>query len=181
MRTYGFTLLELLLVVGVSAILIVGGISTYNLVSNGMKVNETVALLNIIVERTHKYYPNLDYGTDDIEGLLINTGSVPKKYYSATAGHIRTPFGDSTNAISVIGSAGTGDANADIDIQMRVPPALLVQILSIFNVHANGVIACGVSVSYMSSENTLPLDQVSDACGSSMTLPDTPNLIYYAR
>jgi prepilin-type N-terminal cleavage/methylation domain-containing protein len=41
----GFTLLELLLVIGVAALLLIGGIATYRLVSDGNKATETTRLL----------------------------------------------------------------------------------------------------------------------------------------
>ncbi|MDB5477849.1 MAG: hypothetical protein JWM96_344 [Alphaproteobacteria bacterium] len=44
-REGGFTLLELLLVIGVAALLLIGGIATYRLVSDGNKTTETTRLL----------------------------------------------------------------------------------------------------------------------------------------
>lgn len=41
----GFTLLELLLVVGVGALLLIGGIATYRLVSEGNKVTDTQRMI----------------------------------------------------------------------------------------------------------------------------------------
>lgn len=41
----GFTLLELLLVVGVGALLLIGGIATYRLVSEGNKVTDTTRMV----------------------------------------------------------------------------------------------------------------------------------------
>jgi Tfp pilus assembly major pilin PilA len=44
-RESGFTLLELLLVIGVAALLLIGGIATYRLVSEGNKATEATRLL----------------------------------------------------------------------------------------------------------------------------------------
>jgi type II secretory pathway pseudopilin PulG len=44
-REGGFTLLELLLVIGVAALLLIGGIATYRLVSEGNKATEATRLL----------------------------------------------------------------------------------------------------------------------------------------
>ena len=44
----GFTLLELLLVVGVGALLLIGGIATYRLVSEGNKVTDTTRMVMTI-------------------------------------------------------------------------------------------------------------------------------------
>ena len=47
-REAGFTLLELLLVVGVGALLLIGGIATYRLVSEGNKAAETMRQVMMI-------------------------------------------------------------------------------------------------------------------------------------
>lgn len=44
-RESGFTLLELLLVIGVAALLLIGGIATYRLVSDGNKATESTRML----------------------------------------------------------------------------------------------------------------------------------------
>jgi prepilin-type N-terminal cleavage/methylation domain-containing protein len=51
-RQSGFTLLELLLVIGVAALLLIGGIATYRLVSDGNKATETSRLLLTIRQET---------------------------------------------------------------------------------------------------------------------------------
>lgn len=51
-RESGFTLLELLLVIGVAALLLIGGIATYRLVSDGNKATETTRLLLTIRQET---------------------------------------------------------------------------------------------------------------------------------
>lgn len=52
----GFTLLELLLVVGVGALLLIGGISTYRLVSENNKITETSRLLLQVKQEVQNIY-----------------------------------------------------------------------------------------------------------------------------
>lgn len=49
----GFTLLELLLVIGVAALLLIGGIATYRLVTDGNKTTETTRLLLTIRQESN--------------------------------------------------------------------------------------------------------------------------------
>lgn len=51
-RESGFTLLELLLVIGVAALLLIGGIATYRLVSDGNKTTEATRLLLTLRQET---------------------------------------------------------------------------------------------------------------------------------
>lgn len=52
----GFSLLELLLVVGVGALLLLAGIATYRLVTQGNDVNDAVRVLTTIKSQTQKAY-----------------------------------------------------------------------------------------------------------------------------
>ncbi len=51
-RQSGFTLLELLLVIGVAALLLIGAIATYRLVSDGNKATESTRLLLTLRQET---------------------------------------------------------------------------------------------------------------------------------
>ncbi len=74
----GFTLLELLLVVGVGAILLLAGIATYRLVTEGNNVNEAGRLLTTIKQQVQRLYQGQNtYGAAaDISTTLINAGVV---------------------------------------------------------------------------------------------------------
>ena len=73
----GFTLLELLLVVGVGAILLLAGIATYRLVTEGNNVNEASRLLTTVKQQVQRLYQGQNtYGAGDISTALINAGAI---------------------------------------------------------------------------------------------------------
>lgn len=73
----GFTLLELLLVVGVGALLLIGGIATYRLVVEGNKVSEATRLLLRIKSEAQNLYANqADYNGLN-NALLQNLDVLP--------------------------------------------------------------------------------------------------------
>lgn len=66
----GFSLLELLLVVGVGALLLLAGIATYRLVTQGTSSNEAVRVLTTIKEKTQRAFQGQRGYTN---GNLVNT------------------------------------------------------------------------------------------------------------
>ena len=80
-REGGFTLLELLLVIGVAALLLIGGIATYRLVSEGNKTTDSTRLLLTIRQQTQTMaqqssgsYVGIDFDTtapDATEALVV--------------------------------------------------------------------------------------------------------------
>lgn len=83
----GFTLLELLLVVGVGAILLLAGIGTYQLVTEGNKVNEANRLLNSIKQKTQQAWQGQTaYGVAAaaLTPTLVNLGVFPNQYLQGT-------------------------------------------------------------------------------------------------
>ncbi len=169
----GFTLLELLLVVGIAAILIVAGITTYNLVTRGNQVNEAVRLVNTLADQTRRLYSSQStYGTSatNIEAALYNAGSVPSRYISATAGVITSPFSSAATAVAVTGDATAGQFN----VSMAMPPNLVPEVVSTFNPAQSSDI---VSVTYCGSTTTANVDPatVATTCGSATTIPTSAN------
>lgn len=76
-REGGFTLLELLLVIGVAALLLIGGIATYRLVSDGNKTTEATRLLLTIRQESQVIAQQQGGKYDDIEfdSTASNTSS----------------------------------------------------------------------------------------------------------
>lgn len=168
----GFTLLELLLVVGIAAILIVAGITTYNLVTRGNQVNEAVRLVNTLADQTRRLYSSQNtYGTatTNIEAALYNAGAVPSRYISSTAGVITSPFSSAATAVAVTGDATPGQFN----IALAMPPNLVPEVISAFNPAQSSEI---VSVTYCGTTGTtIDPAAVATACGSSTTIPTAAN------
>lgn len=81
----GFTLLELLLVVGVGAILLLAGIATYRLVTSGNNVNEGNKLVQTIKQQVQRLYQGQStYGTANITAALVNAGIFPADALNGT-------------------------------------------------------------------------------------------------
>lgn len=79
-RESGFTLLELLLVVGVGALLIIGGIATYRMVVEGTRVNDSVRILTTIKQEAQQLYQGQNnYGAAgaDLTPILQNIKALP--------------------------------------------------------------------------------------------------------
>lgn len=89
----GFTLLELLLVVGVGAILLLAGIATYRLVTEGNNVNEGARLLTTVKQQVQRLYQGQNtYGTGNISATLINAGVIPDANTNTAGTGIQSPW-----------------------------------------------------------------------------------------
>ncbi len=154
--TKGFTLLELLLVVGVAAILIVSGISVYSNIRDNAKLNEMKSLL-LIVEggvRDLRSKYSVSFSGTPYEEYLYNTGKIPDKYLSTTPGQIAGPYPGSFTV--------DGIGSTLFRINFFVSTKKAVELLQIYDPSRNNgvhtVFACGLVV------------------GSNQALPDIPTL-----
>ena len=76
----GFTLLELLLVIGVGAILLLAGIGTYGLVTEGNQVNEaqrTIATVKQQVQGLYQGQTSYGAANADLTAVVNNAGLFP--------------------------------------------------------------------------------------------------------
>ncbi len=74
----GFSLLELLLVVGVGALLLLAGIATYRLVTQGTSANEAVRVMTTIKEKTQRAFQGQrGYGSTSIVPTLVTMQAFP--------------------------------------------------------------------------------------------------------
>ena len=79
----GFSLLELLLVIGVGALLLLAGLATYRIVTQGNNVTEAQRLLNATKIGVQTLYQNqATYGADgdDITDVAVGGGVFPSRY-----------------------------------------------------------------------------------------------------
>ena len=98
----GFTLLELLLVVGVGAVLLLAGIGTFQLVSQGNNVNEGSRLLATVKQGTQSLYQGqTTYGTGSLNAILVNAGVFPQSALDGT-----TPVTPWNTNLIVTGATG---------------------------------------------------------------------------
>lgn len=111
--------MELLLVVGLAAILIVGGIAAYSMVKRGADIGETTKLIHMIVHEARRLNKaNGDYGPagTNLEPLLIGSRSLPPRHINGN--HIITPYSNENGAVILL---ATGDGQ--FSLQMALPPA----------------------------------------------------------
>lgn len=179
----GFTLLELLLVVGIAAILIVAGITTYNLVNKSNQINETTRLVHTIMDQFRRLYA----GTGTYAGTaaaaetaLWNSGSVPARYRGATAAiGIITPFQADANAFTITPNGAT------FTVGLRVPPAYAPELAQNFNPGTSNdlvsIQVCGGAVINAANAANLSAAALSATCGGTTAQPAANNLVIIAR
>jgi type II secretory pathway pseudopilin PulG len=88
----GFTLLELLLVVGVGALLLIGGIATYRLVSEGNKVTDTARLVMTIRNEAQNLAQGQGY--DGVQQALVQAKVINDPQRNPFGGTIQVSGGD---------------------------------------------------------------------------------------
>jgi prepilin-type N-terminal cleavage/methylation domain-containing protein len=110
----GFTLLELLLVVGVGSLLLIGGIATYRLVTQGNKANDTSKMLITMKQEAQTLFQGSTYPTGSLEPALTASGAWP------TGG--KTPFNTTVTA------TGSGSATFSITLA-ALPQAACIKVI----------------------------------------------------
>ncbi len=104
-RQSGFTLLELLLVVGVGALLLIGGIATYRLVTEGNKVSDGTRLLLQIKQEAQNLYQNQSSYDGISTAVMIGLGAIPDSG--------KHPF----NGDITVEPSGTNDSNFTVTFE----------------------------------------------------------------
>lgn len=128
----GFSLLELLLVVGVGALLLLAGIATYRLVTQGNDVNDAVRVLTTIKSQTQKAYQGQNgYGAagTDLVPILVAMQAFPAGVLDTNNLPIH-PWG---GAITIVSSNIIGDTRSfDIDFA-GVPSDACINLGTVFD------------------------------------------------
>lgn len=145
-REGGFTLLELLLVIGVAALLLIGGIATYRLVSEGNRATEATRLLltlrqeaNVFAQQQGGVYTNITYNTRTdtaATNIFVASGILRQNQ--------RNPFNGDIDIAPVTPGGGTADSELTITFS-NLSRAGCVKLFTaitnpneITNVNANG-------------------------------------------
>ncbi len=183
-KQQGFTLLELLLVVGIAAILIVAGITTYNLVNKSNQINEATRLVNTLMDQTRRMSSGTGTYVGALEDALWNTGSVPARYRGATVAiGITSPFDQTAAAVAVVPAGG----GANFQLTMQIPPAYGAELAQNFNpAQSNDLVSvqvCGGAALTAATVNGNPAlmsaATISTRCGNAMA--PLQNLVIIAR
>lgn len=111
-KARGFSLLELLLVVGVGAVLILAGLSAYRLVSEGNSATQGIRQLQTLKQQVQQAYQGeAGYGTTagtDMTATLNSMRMLPSDMPVTSAGNIRNAFGANTQIVT--GALVSGNA-----------------------------------------------------------------------
>lgn len=96
----GFSLLELLLVVGVGALLLLAGIATYRLVTQENAANEALEVIYTVTAGMHKLFAGQQggYGNASLLPTLINANAFPASVH-VTAGGVYHPMGQAMDVV----------------------------------------------------------------------------------
>lgn len=157
-RESGFTLLELLLVIGVAALLLIGGIATYRLVSEGNKTTDTTRLLLTIRQQTQTMaqqqggsYTGLTYNTTtpDANNPLVVAGTLINQQRNPFAGNI------------VIDVSGANDINLSVQFT-NIPKPACVRLMQAMT-NPSEVVSVGTATATYTSAGATPQIPVSVA------------------
>lgn len=157
----GFSLLELLLVVGVGALLLLGGLGVYRLVTQGNKTNEAIRLLTTIKNQTQLVFQNQAVyeasgaGTDMVP-ILISAGAIPTAYVSSATAAV-DPWGRAM-AIDVAG----GGSEFQISFN-DVSPEACIAIAGVFNTNTDSDFV-GLDVNSNTDVDTTSVSALTTAC-----------------
>lgn len=163
----GFTLLELLLVVGIAAVLIVAGITTYSLVSKSNTINETVRLTNVILQQTRRLYSGqASYGAASVEAALVNTGNIPPKYVTGT--DITSPYSSAAGAVTVTGNGTAGTFTLVIQVPNNQASEIGAQFDPNSSNEITSITVCGLTTNDGTAMTALAT--LATTCGNTSTL-----------
>lgn len=167
-REDGFTLLELLLVIGVAALLLIGGIATYRLVSDGNKATEATRLLltlrqeaQVMAQQQGGNYEDIDFDSSvsDPANPLVVSGILRNNQ--------RNPF----NGDIVITPTGTGNVNLEVTFG-NVTQAACVRLVQAIN-NPNDVLEVKVGTTTIAADiNDFPVTAATAANACSGTASD---------
>jgi prepilin-type N-terminal cleavage/methylation domain-containing protein len=127
----GFSLLELLLVIGVGALLLLAGLATYRIVTQGNNVSSAVRLLNSSKIGIQTLYQNQStYGSTgaDLSVIAAQAGVFPaRNVIDSATGQIRDPWGN-----DIVLEVGAADAATFVITLVNLPQEACVQLGTAF-------------------------------------------------
>jgi prepilin-type N-terminal cleavage/methylation domain-containing protein len=154
----GFSLLELLLVVGVGALLLLAGIGTYQLVTSGSTANNAVRLLATIKQQSQRAYQGQSAYDADMLPTLIAMQAFPSGVVSGAVAN--DPWG---GAITV--GAAANPTNFTVTFP-AVPSAACIQIGTAFTESDTDFVSLDIGGAAI---NPVTTAAVAAACGAGGT------------
>jgi prepilin-type N-terminal cleavage/methylation domain-containing protein len=154
-RESGFTLLELLLVIGVAALLLIGGIVTYRLVTDGNKATETTRLLLTIRQEAQTLAQQQG---SNYAGITFATGSASTTQPLVASGVLRVGQSNSFSGTITIGPVTTTNANDSLSVAFTNISQSACTKLAIAINNPNEVISTTVNATaFTSAGGTIPV------------------------
>jgi prepilin-type N-terminal cleavage/methylation domain-containing protein len=115
-RESGFTLLELLLVIGIAALLLIGAVATYRLVSDGNKSTESTRMLLTIRQEAQTMAQQQG---GNYAGIIFSSNTSNTSSPMVTAGVLRDSQRNPFNGPIVISSVADGNGIADANLSVE--------------------------------------------------------------
>lgn len=168
-REGGFTLLELLLVIGVAALLLIGGIATYRLVSDGNKTTETTRLLltvrqeaNAMAQQQNGVYTGIAFtgaaGADTASPLV--TGGVLRSGQ-------HNPFNGTMVITPTPDAGGVADANLEVTFN-SLPQSACTKLMQAIN-NPSEVVSVQANGGTVYAGATLPVTSANAGAACNLT------------
>lgn len=162
-RQSGFTLLELLLVIGVAALLLIGGIATYRLVSDGNKATESTRLLLTLRQEAQTMAQQQG---GNYAGIIFNSTVDSATSPLVTSGVLRNNQRNPFNGAIIIGPLNA-PANDQLSIEFQnVSQSGCIKLVQAIN-NPNEILEAGTaSANYTSAAGQIPITaaNASAAC-----------------
>ena len=169
----GFSLLELLLVVGVGALLLLAGIGTYQLVTAGSTANEAVRLIATVKQQTQRAFQGqATYGANgtDLVPTLVAMQAFPSGVVNA-AGVPLDPWGGAMTGLAAQSPAGAAGDSFTITFP-AVPTSSCIQIGTAFTENDTDFISLVVNgAAPFNVANPITTAALTPLCGGAAAVP----------
>ncbi len=167
----GFSLLELLLVVGVGALLLLAGIGTYQLVTSGSTSNEAIRLIATVKQQTQRAFQGQQtYGAAGAN--LVPTLIAMQAFPSGVVNPAGTAAIDPWGGTMTITAAGAGGANFAIALP-TVPTSACIQIGTAFTENDTDFVSLVVGGTTFNVGNPISTANLTTACSSAANVTMT--------
>lgn len=167
----GFSLLELLLVVGVGALLLLAGIGTYQLVTSGSTSNEAIRLIATVKQQTQRAFQGQQtYGATGTN--LVPTLIAMQAFPSGVVNPAGTAAIDPWGGTMTIASAGAGGANFAISFP-TVPTSACIQIGTAFTENDTDFVSLVVGGTTFNVGNPITTANLTTACSGAANVAMT--------
>ena len=170
-KEQGFSLLELLLVVGVGALLLLAGIGTYQLVTSGSTSNEAIRLIATVKQQTQRAFQGQQtYGAagTDLVPTLIAMQAFPSGVVNPAGTAAVDPWGGNM----AIQAAGAGGANFSIGFT-AVPTSACIQIGTAFTENDTDFVSLVVGGTTFNVGNPIATATLTTACSGAANVAMT--------